>query len=1091
MELGRTMPAWMVGVVVLVAVILPLASSSARAQPATGTQAAPSAPPSAVAASAPFTAQTEPLAPPVPPSVGQTTVLFNNTVYPGLYRSVDTDVAGYEDWGTTPAYDPTTNLFYEPVQNYSLAPGALYYGGYLAAVSPATDRLVQLIPIGYEPMAVTFDSSNGLLYVLNWESKNIGIVDPSTNEAVGTLALPSGVYPIFSMAVNNSSGHLFLGSSAGVYDLNITNDATVLITGSYQSSSPNVVFDNQTGEVYSVSSEVQVIGPNNDTVWKSVSLPATPSPGAGAPTVDWKTDELYVPWDNHTSAVELATNTLGPTLTLSAGEGVAPAATFDPDNGMVYVVTDYPNYNVTELNPATHRWVASSPAIPATPWGGIAYSPSSQRLLLTGASAGSSGFLLMSPTMQLVGQPLIGAYPFDPYFDPSTGDVFVSEYGLGDYGNVSALDAATGKVLGYVPAGLSPRAVWVDPSTGYGYIANFGPPPAGHVSNLTVFNAHTLAATGSIPVGTDPSALTYDPTTGYLYVVNSGTANITIINPVTNLSVGSIAVTGLSPVTASVYDPATSFLYVLGGVGGEDYGEIDIVDPATASVVGYAETYFEPFSETYDAATQLIYIEDTNSSVFVLQKFDPGTGSFVGSINLYHTSLNLAWDSANDLVYAPDEVNDTNGANGNVVTEVNVTSGTLVNLTVGQVPYGIAIDASTGEAFVSDEDSGDVVFINPGTPAAPTYTVTFETVPTSCTITFNGVTYTSGQEATGVAGGSYTIVAPACTGETFSSWSSTVGTVTSPTSASTTVTVSASGTLTATFTATTTTYTVTFQTVPTSCSITFNGVTYTNGQQASGVAAGSYSLVAPACAGEVFSSWSSSAGTVASSTSASTTVTISSDGTITATFTAAPPETYLITFTETGLPTGTSWSVTLEGTPMSSTTDTLQFSEGNDTYSFTVGVVSGYSAAPSSGSVVVNGGPVSKEIAFTASTTPPPSSSSSGILGLSGWEGYGLLGGVAALLLVLILLAATRRHKLPIVFTEVGLPPGTRWSVALDGNELSADLDVIMFTVHGGTHMYRVGSSLGFTPSPAAGTVELKRERIDVRITFAPPARKS
>jgi len=1082
-----------VGIVVVIAIVLLLASSPSRVPPSK--QTSPSALTAANAERSSLASLAGPLSPPVSPSVGQTTVLINNTVYPGLYRSVDTLTSGQypEAWGTTPAYDPATNLFYEPASNVTENATAVYYGGYLAAISPTTDRLVHLIPVGLIPDGVTFDSSNGLLYVLDYDNNNVSIVDPSTNTTVGSLAYPSGNALDGSMAVNNSSGQLYLGSAFGVYDLNVTNDLFQFVTGSYQDASSRVVFDNQTREVYEVGTEVMVIGPNNDSVWKTIPLtnPA-PSPGAGAPTVDWRTDELYVPWDNNTTAVELATNTLGPTLTLSSGEGVAPAATFDPDNGMVYVVTDYPNYNVTELNPATHRWVASSPAIPSDPWGGIAYSPESGRLLLAGATATySSGFLLMSPSLQLVGQPLSLVYPEQTYFDPFTGYLFVLENGLGLYGNASVVDPATGKILGYVAAGLDPRDIWVDPNTGYGYIANFGPPPAGHVDNLTVFNARTFATTGSIPVGTNAYSLTYDPDTGYLYVVNTA-GNITVIDPATNSSVGSIDLSGITP-GPTVFDPSTTDLYVVGSVSGEDYGEIATVDPSTGTVVGETQTYFQPYAIAYDAATGLIYIQDTNSSVYVLQKFSPASGSFVGSINLYQTSLHLGWDPVNDLLYATIEVNSTNGGyDANIVTEVNVTSGALVNLTVGELPNGIAIDAATGEAFVSDQDSGSVVFIDPGAPAPSTYTVTFQTVPTSCSITFNGVTYTNGEQASGVAAGTYSLVAPACTGETFSSWSSTAGGVTSITSASTTVTVSATGTITATFTATSvTTYTLTFQTTPTSCSIDFDGTTYANAQQASGVAAGTYPLVAPGCAGEVFTSWSSTAGTVSSPSSSSTTVTVSSSGTIAAAFTPAPPGTYLVTFTETGLPTGTSWTVTLQGTPSSSTTDTIQFSEGNDTYTFAVGTVSGYTAAPSSGSLVVSGGPVSKQITFTASAAPPPKSSSSGsFLGLPGSEGYELLGGIAALLVILLLILVARRHKLPIVFTEVGLPPGTRWSVALDGNELSADVDVIMFTVHSGKHMYRVGSPLGFTPSPAAGTVELKRERIDVHITFAPPARK-
>jgi hypothetical protein len=75
--------------------------------------------------------------------------------------------------------------------------------------------------------------------------------------------------------------------------------------------------------------------------------------------------------------------------------------------------------------------------------------------------------------------------------------------------------------------------------------------------------------------------------------------------------------------------------------------------------------------------------------------------------------------------------------------------------------------------------------------------------------------------------------------------------------------------------------------------------------------------------------------------------------------------TYRVTFTETGLPSGTSWSVTLNGVTKSSTTSTITFTEPNGTYSYTIGTVAKYGANPCSGSVTVNGGSVAATVKFT------------------------------------------------------------------------------------------------------------------------------
>jgi len=95
--------------------------------------------------------------------------------------------------------------------------------------------------------------------------------------------------------------------------------------------------------------------------------------------------------------------------------------------------------------------------------------------------------------------------------------------------------------------------------------------------------------------------------------------------------------------------------------------------------------------------------------------------------------------------------------------------------------------------------------------------------------------------------------------------------------------------------------------------------------------------------------------------------------------TTAPPPAptdYAVTFTESGLASGTSWSVTFNGTAQSSTGTSIQFSVPNGTYSYSVASVSGYSVSPSSGSVTVSGSAQSVSVTFTAST---PSSSNNGI----------------------------------------------------------------------------------------------------------------
>lgn len=90
-------------------------------------------------------------------------------------------------------------------------------------------------------------------------------------------------------------------------------------------------------------------------------------------------------------------------------------------------------------------------------------------------------------------------------------------------------------------------------------------------------------------------------------------------------------------------------------------------------------------------------------------------------------------------------------------------------------------------------------------------------------------------------------------------------------------------------------------------------------------------------------------------------------GSLTAT---GPPEVtdYAVTFVESGLPAGTSWNVSIDGTLLSSTSADIVFHEPDGSYLFSVGEISGYITNPE-GNVTVNGGPVTMPILFVATST--------------------------------------------------------------------------------------------------------------------------
>ncbi len=151
--------------------------------------------------------------------------------------------------------------------------------------------------------------------------------------------------------------------------------------------------------------------------------------------------------------------------------------------------------------------------------------------------------------------------------------------------------------------------------------------------------------------------------------------------------------------------------------------------------------------------------------------------------------------------------------------------------------------------------------------------------------------------------------------------------------------------------------------------------------------------------------------------------------------------TYSVVFSETGLASGTSWTVTMGGVPQSSTGGTITFTEPNGSYAFSVTAV-GYSAVPSSGSVTVAGAATGQTIAFTRATT------------------------------------------YTVTFAETGLGLGASWSVTFNSVPQSSSGTSISFTgVLAGSYNFLVTAS-GYTANPASGTVPVTNANVTEPITF-------
>ena len=368
--------------------------------------------------------------------------------------------------------------------------------------------------------------------------------------------------------------------------------------------------------------------------------------------------------------------------------------------------------------------------------------------------------------------------------------------------------------------------------------------------------------------------------------------------------------------TGIAYDPTKGELFVANG------SSIAVVDDRTERVVttipiGWAAS---PWEIAYDSGKGEVFTANWGgNNVSVISA---GTNKVVASIPVGTYPRGITYDRAlNEVVVA-------NSAWNNVSVISDVTNRPIASVHVGTYPWGVTFDSGKGEVFVANLNSNNVSVINMGTNRV------VANIP--------------------VGSNPMALAYDSSRGEVFVS-----------NSASNNVSVISDST------------DRVVANVPVGADPW--GVVYDAGtgslfvsnyatNNSSVISDATNTVVAslPTGGGPSFGTVDSGDGYVYLSNSLQGTISVIYDGNV-----GSGPK-HAVTFTESGLPSGANWSMTLNGLLSSSTTNSITFNEPNGTYPFSVGLVPGYSASPSSGSVTVNGVNATQAISFTYSVVSVP-----------------------------------------------------------------------------------------------------------------------
>ena len=679
-------------------------------------------------------------------------------------------------------------------------------------------------------------------------------------------------------------------------------------------------------------------------------------------------------------------------LTYSQSKIEPFGVTFDSMNGNLYVA-DFGTNNTTVIDSSNNSVIKTVPVadFPTA----SAVNSSNGNVYVTSDESPGNVSVINGTTNTVLKTIPVGTGPDAIAYDSSNGYVYVSNM---EGNSISVINGNTNTVVKTIAVGTGPDGIAFDSSNGYMYVAN------DDSNNVSVIDGTTNTVVKAIAVGTGPDAVAFDSSNGYMYVANYESTNVSVIDGTTNTVVKAIAAGNLPDGIA--FDSSNGNLYVTDFFS----GMVSII--STAPISEYTVTFKEsglPTSTPWAVELNGTLKSSTNSTISFLEpngtygfsvqpitgySATPQTGTVIVNNSTTSNSITFSPISTQPPVWA------FVGAYANyTITEVYNGKSTTLNLTVEVIAVNMNNDTAELQQIITQNTGSNIqnttiydhwnnfsIWLGRGlisqmnNGSLPGFNS--KNISTSVKVTTPAGTFLTDDLYIAVNGMVVNIYYEMYSGilvneHVTNSTGSFNAVVTSTNIPEGNSSLSNYGT------------TFTESGLPAGTEWYVN---LSNGIDSGAITGSSYSFslnngtysYTIATADKTYGPSPSSGSFTVNGKSVSKSVSFSEVK-------------YTVTFTESGLPSGTHWSMTFNGATSGSNGTTITFDAVNGTYSYTVSNVSGYSV--SSGSISVNGANIAKNVTFTASPAP----------GLSQTELYGITGAIVAVIAVVGLVAFFRR----------------------------------------------------------------------------------
>ncbi len=833
------------------------------------------------------------------------------------------------------------------------------------------------------------------------------------------------------------------GSVLSTIDL-VTNQT---LPGDAQPASQNtpesILYDPVNGDLYVrgyIGTSITVLDGSTRTAIDEIGVPASQNAYSLALTmaVDTSTGAIYTSnaQEGNLSIINGSTNSV--TGTVSVG-GEPNGMAFDPANGYLYV-TEWSLPVVAVVNGATNELVTTIP-VGEEP-GAIVYDSASDRLFV--ANFFSDNVSVINPSAEaVVANVVTGSYP-NAFAVDTVDDLIDVANSESDPGTVTVIPAASPASAYNVSVGLFPDALGYAESADQLFVAN------GASNNVSIIDQKTATvvvnrATGNSSYPSAPEAVAFDAVSNDVYVLNSDAYNVSIFSVASDSQIGSVDLDNYYAYGLAV-DTASSDLYAVSegsylepGPPPHAQPNATVISAASNRAIASIPLDVDPWSVSYDPGAGLLVVPDPAGNDTYL--VNPATDRIAGEVPVGLLPKWAAVDPTNGEVYVVDD-NVTFPYNG-TVTVLSADFSVVTTITTGFSPTGIAFDATNGDFYVPDDLSGNVTVLN-----GSTNRIVAEIIAApSANLDSVGVDPQNGDVFVGdLTNDTVGVIDPATEafvgwlhpgfGPTVFAFDTENGTAFLANEGSDNISV----------------VDVANDATVSTLSTGYSGpLVYDSANNLVYIAQGYGGSVEVINASTYLSAGSAiPLGTVQyphgiGYDPADQRVYVTTEYQGSVSVIGAPVAEYAVTFSEVGLPSGTDWSVVVNGTGQGSAFAQIVFQEPNGSDSFSVAPASGYQPNVTAGTIHVNGGPVSVEVRFTSSA----------------------------------------EAQYSVSFVQTGLGDSTSWRVSIGTSGVAAGPGrAHNFTEPAGSYNFTIGNVSGYSVSPQTGDVPVTDHAVDVNVTF-------